>query len=249
MGLAGIGAAFGIVFWVATLAMGVVVLRGGAGFAPELRMAPEGALFARILRVGLVASGLAAIANLTTILVTAALASRGAAAVAAYGISARLEFLMIPLAFGIGSALTALVGRAVGAGDWAEARRIAWTGAGLAFLLAGTCGLAVALMPEGFARAFTSDPEVVAIAVTALSIIGPAYGAFGLGMAMYFASLGAGRMRWPVVAALSRFGLAVGGGAMLAAPLGIEGQFLAVALGITAYGLVTAASVRPAVWR
>ncbi len=249
MGLAGIGAAFGIVFWVATIAMGLMVLRGGAGFAPELRLAPQRALFARILRVGLVASALAAVANLTTILVTAALAPRGAAAVAAYGISARLEFLMIPLAFGIGSALTALVGRAVGAGDWAEARRIAWAGAGLAFLLAGACGLAVALMPEAFARAFSSDPEVVAIAVTALSIIGPAYGAFGLGMAMYFASLGAGRMRWPVAAALSRFGLAVGGGALLAAPFGIEGQFLAVALGITAYGLVTAASVRPAIWR
>jgi Na+-driven multidrug efflux pump len=249
MGLAGIGAAFGIVFWVATRVMGIVVLRGGAGFAPELRLAPQRALFARILRVGLVASALAAVANLTTILVTATLAPRGPAAVAAYGISARLEFLMIPLAFGIGSALTALVGRAVGAGDWAEARRIAWTGAALAFLLAGACGLAVSLFPEGFARAFTSDPEVVAIAVTALSIIGPAYGAFGLGMAMYFASLGAGRMRWPVAAALSRFGLAVGGGAVLAAPFGIEGQFLAVALGITAYGLVTAVSVRPAVWR
>ncbi len=51
---------------------------------------------------------MASIANLTTILVTAQ--------IAAYGISARLEFLMVPLAFGVGSALTALVGRAVGAG-------------------------------------------------------------------------------------------------------------------------------------
>lgn len=249
MGLAGIGAGFAITFWVAAIAMGWVVLRGGAGFAPRLRVAPSRAMFARILRVGLVACALAAVANLTTILVTAQLASRGAAAVAGYGISARLEFMMIPLAFGIGSALTALVGRAVGAGDWAEARRIAWTGGALAFLLAGACGAAVAIWPEGFARLFTGDAEVVAVAAGALAIIGPAYGGFGLGMAMYFASLGAGRMRWPVAAALSRFALAVFGGAALAVPFGLQGQFIGVALGLTAYGLLTASAVRPGVWR
>jgi Na+-driven multidrug efflux pump len=249
MGLAGIGAAFALVFWVAAAAMGVVVLRGGAGFVPRLRVMPRAALFGRILAVGLVASLLAVIANLTTIFVTAQLAAQGPSAVAGYGISARLEFLMIPLVFGIGSALTALVGRAVGMGDWAEPRRLAWTGGGLAFVVAGLCGLAVTLFPEAFARAFTDDPEVVAVAARALGVIGPAYGAFGLGMAMYFGCQGAGRMGWPVVAAVSRFTIAVAGGALLAGPLGLEGQFLAVALGITAYGLVTAASVRPGVWR
>jgi len=249
MGLAGIGAAFALVMWAAAAAMGAVVLAGGAGFAPRLAIRPSGAMFARILRVGLVASLLAVIANLTTILVTAQLAQLGPAAVAAYGISARLDFMMIPLAFGIGSALTALVGRAAGAGDWAEARRIAWTGGGLAFVLAASCGAAVTVFPTAFAGAFTSDAEVVAIAATALSIIGPAYGGFGLGMALYFASQGAGRMRFPLAAALSRFAIAVGGGALLALPFGIEGQFLGVALGITAYALVTALGVRPAIWR
>ena len=69
-------------------------------------------------------------------------------------------------------------------------------------------------------------------------------------MALYFASMGAGRMRGPVAAALSRIGIAVGGGWLLAnaAGLGLDGHFLGVALGITAYGLVTAASVRPGVW-
>jgi len=249
MGLAGLGAAFAAVFWVAALVMGLVVLRGGAGFAPRLRMAPSRAMFGRILSVGLVACALAAVANLTTVLVTARLASHGPAVVAAYGISARLEFLMIPIAFGIGSALTALVGRAAGAGDWAEARRIAWTGAAVAFVFAGACGLAVAALPGTFAGAFTTDAEVAAIAARALRIIGPAYAGFGLGMAMYFASQGAGRMEWPVAAALSRFAIAVGGGALLIGPMGLEGQFLAVALGLTAYGALTASGVRAGVWR
>ena len=250
MGLAGLGAAYAVVFALAALAMALVVLAGGAGFSPTLRVAPSRALFGRILKVGLVACAIAAVANLTTILVTAQLASHGAAVVAAYGISARLEFLMIPLVFSVGSALTALVGRAVGAGNWEEARRLAWTGGALAFGVAGAAGLAVAVFPGAFARAFTADAEVAAVAARALAIIGPAYGGFGLGMALYFASQGAGRMGWPLAAALSRFGLAVGGGWLLGgqAGLGLEGHFLGVALGITAYGLVLAASIRPGVW-
>ena len=251
MGLAGIGAAFALAFWVAAAVMAAVVMRGGAGFMPILWLRPTSALFHRILAVGLVACALAAVANMTTILVTAQIAAHGAAAVAAYGIAARLEFLMIPLAFGVGSALTALVGRAAGAGDWDAARRTAWTGGLLALVVAGTVGIAVGLAPGSFAAAFSSDPEVVAIASRALTFTGPAFGGFGLGMALYFASMGAGRMLGPVIAALGRIGLAVGGGWVLAnvAGMGLDGHFLGVALGITAYGAVTAASVRPAVWR
>lgn len=250
MGLAGIGAALAAVSWGAALAMAVVVARGGAGFVPVLRLRPSGALFARILSVGLVACALASVANLTTILVTAQLRHHGTAAVAAYGISARLEFLMIPLAFGVGSALTALVGRAVGAGDWHTARRTAWVGALLALAIAGAAGAAVGLVPERFAGLFTKDAEVAAIAARALSWVGPAFGGFGLGMALYFASMGAGRMRWPIVAGLCRIGLAAGGGWLLAnvAGMGLDGHFLGVALGISAYGLVTALGVRQAEW-
>jgi Na+-driven multidrug efflux pump len=152
--------------------MAYVVFRGGAGFVPSLRIRPSKALFYRILSIGLVACALASVANLTTILVTAQLRHYGTTTVAAYGISARLEFLMIPLAFGVGSALTALVGRAVGAGDWHTARRTAWVGALLALLIAGTVGAAVGLAPNQFAGLFTQDPNVGAIAARALSWVG-----------------------------------------------------------------------------
>ncbi|WP_198365539.1 MATE family efflux transporter [Roseomonas sp. KE0001] len=250
MGLAGVGAGFAAVFWAAALLMALIVGRGGAGFTPRLRMRPSATLFRRILSVGLVACALATLANLTTILVTRQLAVYGPVAVAAYGISARLEFLTVPLAFGVGSALTALVGRAAGAGDWPMARRTAWAGGFVALGVAGLLGLLVGLFPAGFARLFTSDPAVVAVAARGLAYTGPAFGGFGLGMALYFASMGAGRMSGPVLAAVTRLGVAVGGGALLAGPLGLglEGHFLGVALGITAYGLITAGSVRPGVW-
>jgi Na+-driven multidrug efflux pump len=250
LGLAGAGMAFAAVMTAATAGMAVVVMRGGAGFHPTLRVKLQRALFGRILSVGLIACVMATIANLTTILVTARIAAHGAAAVAAYGVSARLEFLMVPLAFGVGSALTALVGRAVGGGDWATARRTAWAGALMALAVTATVGLAVAIFPGPTARAFTGDPAVVAIATQALSIIGWALPGFGVGMALYFAAMGAGRMRGPVIAAVSRIVLAVGGGWVLGDWLGfgLEGQFVAVALGISAYGLITAAAVRPGVW-
>ena len=251
LGLKGAGIAFAVMMTLAAGGMAVVVLRGGAGFVPTLRVPLQKALFGRILSVGLLACAMATIANLTTILVTASIAHHGAVAVAAYGVSARIEFLMVPLAFGVGSALTALVGRAVGAGDWPVARRTAWAGGLMALAVTAGVGVFVTLFPGATARAFSSDPEVVAIATTALSIIGPALPGFGVGMALYFASMGAGRMAGPAMAAVSRITIAVGGGWLLGEGLGLglQGQFVAVALGITAYGLVTAAAVRPGVWR
>ena len=116
--------------------------------------------------------------------------------------------------------------------------------------MTGAVGFWVTLFPSATAAAFASDPEVVAIATTALSVIGPALPGFGVGMALYFAAMGAGRMRWPVAAALSRITLAVGGGWLLGdvLGLGLTGQFVAVALGITAFGAINAAAVRPGVW-
>jgi Na+-driven multidrug efflux pump len=250
MGLAGAGLAFALAMTGSAVVMAAAVMSGQAGFTPSLRTPLRRALFHRILAVGLIACAMATVANLATILVTARIASHGAAAVAGYGISARIEFLMVPLAFGVGSALTALVGRAVGGGDWAEARRIAWTGGGLALAVTGAIAIPVAIFPAATAAAFTADPAVQAIATEALSIIGWAMPGFGIGMAMYFAAMGAGRMAWPVAAALSRIGLAVGGGWVLSDLLGfgLTGQFVAVALGITAYGAVCAAAVRPGVW-
>lgn len=249
--LAGIGLAFAIVAWAAAGVMFLTLRAGAAGVWPQGWRGLAWPYFRRILEVGAVACALATVANLATVLVTAQLRQHGPAAVAAYGISARLEFAIVPLSFGIGAALTALVGRAVGQGDWATARRTAWIGGLMALGFTGVIGTAVALLAAPIARALGTDAEVVRIATQALQIIGPAYGGFGIGMAMYFAAMGARRMVWPALAGVSRFALAVGLGALLAGPLGLglQGQFIGVALGLTAYGLFSAGGVRAGVWR
>ncbi len=251
MGLPGLGLAFALCMAGGAAALAVTVLRGGAGFTPVLRGPVSPTLFWKILSVGLVACMMASISNLTTILVTAQIKTQGAAAVAAYGVSARLEFLMIPLAFGVGAALTALVGRAVGAGDWPLARRTAWVGTFMALAVTVPVALFVALFPATTAAFFSHDPEVQAIATRALRIVGPAMPFFGGGMALYFASIGAARMGHPVIAGFSRIAIAVGGGWWLAenAGMGLEGQLIGVALGITAFGLINVVGVRPGIWR
>ena len=53
---------------------------------------------------------------------------------------------------------------------------------------------------------------MVAAGSAYLRIVGPFYGFFGLGMALYFASQGAGALKWPLLAGVSRMIIAVGGG-------------------------------------
>jgi Na+-driven multidrug efflux pump len=158
---------------------------------------------------------------------------------------------MVPLSFGIGATLTQRVGRRVGAGEWSLALALAWRGAWVVCAACAAIGLAAALFPDTWIGLFTADPEVARIARLALRIIGPAYALLGLGMALYFASQGAGRMRWPFAAAIARIACAAGGGALAAGPLGLglPGVFAAVAAGLASYGLLVAAGVQARSWR
>ncbi|MGH7390324.1 MAG: MATE family efflux transporter, partial [Candidatus Rokuibacteriota bacterium] len=134
---------------------------------------PRWACFREILRVGAPGSLNTVLTNLTVVLLTALAAPFGSPALAGYGMAARLEYLLIPLVFGFGSALVTMVGTNVGAGHRARAERIAWIGAGLAAALTGSVGLGAALAPEVWMRLFTADADAVAAGSTYLRIVGP----------------------------------------------------------------------------
>jgi Na+-driven multidrug efflux pump len=249
MGLPGAGLAYALCFAAAAAALGARVFAPRGAAAPRLAGPLSGALFRRILAVGLPATAMAALANLTTLLVTALVARHGTAAVAAYGIGVRLEFLLVPLSHAVGVALTALVGRAVGAGAWDTARRTAWRGGWIAGAGGLAIGLSVALAAPALAALFSADAAVREALTLFLRIVPPAFGAFGLGMALYFAAQGAGRMRGPLLAATARLAVAGLGGAALGSAFGLPGLFAAVAAGLLAYAALVAASVTPRHWR
>ncbi len=133
-------------------------------------------------------------------------------AVAGFGTGARLEYLLVPLVFGIGGPLVALVGTNIGAGQRQRAMHIAFVGAAMTFAMTETIGLSAALWPATWLSLFSHDPRMMRPAQLTCALSGPAYGFFGLGMAFYFASQGAGRLFWPLMAGFLRVLVAIGGG-------------------------------------
>ena len=185
-----------------------------------------------------------------TILVFTSIVTRfGTEALAGYGIGARLEFLLIPIAFAFGTASIPMVGMAIGAGLVARARRVAWTTGIVATLTVGAVGVVAAIQPTLWVSLFTRDPGVSAAAATYFAFAGPAFGFFGLGVALYFSSQGAARVLGPVLASTARLLIVGCGGwwlAMLQAPSWMLFALVGVAMAV--FGLGTAASVRFSRW-
>lgn len=205
--------------------------------------------FADILRVGLPGT-LSPIQSVGTILILTALVARfGPEALAGYGIGARLEFLLIPIAFSIGIACLPMVGTAIGAGDVARARAVAWTAGGLATLsLAVIAGL-VMIAPDLWARLFVHDERVLEVTRTYLRVAGFGFPFFGLGLCLYFASQGAGKIAGPILSQGLRLAIVAVGGYFLAraeAPLWT--LFALAAVAMAALGLGTAFAVRVTRW-
>jgi putative MATE family efflux protein len=206
--------------------------------------------FRDILKVGLVACLVVILTNGTVLMVTGLIGRQGDSAIAGYGIGSRLEYMLVPISFGIGAALTALVGTNIGARQYHRAQRVAWSGALLAGTIAAAIGVVVAIWPDLWLGLFTDDARVLASGRHYLSIVGPVYGFFGVAMALYFASQGTGEMIWPVAANLARIAIAAGGSLLALDQFGwgVSGLYASVATGIVAFSLLLAFSTTRRAW-
>src|SRR5262249_53932251 len=250
-----LGVAGGAVAVVAYYFVGSVALAGYL-WSPRsvVRVRLNGArlrwpLFYDILKVGAVAALITVQTNLTIAIATGLVGRFGPAAIAGYGTGSRLEYLLIPLVFGLGGPLVALVGTNIGAGRRERALRAAWIGAAIA---AGPCepiGLCAAIFPLAWLSLFGSDPAMLEAGTRYLHCVGPVYGLFGLGMGLYFASQGAGRLKWPWLANMARLVIAAAGG-WLALRFGgdLSGIFVALAVALGAVGVVNATAVAGGGW-
>jgi MATE family, multidrug efflux pump len=255
LGVAGAGVAVVIYYVLGSVVLGAALLRGRGLVTLTLRGTRlRWPLFRDILRVGAPGALNTVQANLTVVVLTALVGRIGASAgassatLAGYGMGARLEYLQIPLVFGLGSALVTMVGTAVGAGDVARARRVAYTGALMAFVLTETIGLAAAVRPDVWLGLFSGDPAVLAAGARYLRIVGPVYGFFGLGLALYFASQGAGHLLWPLIAGFARLLLAAAGGWLVVAWLGggLTALYAVIACSFLLFGSTLLLAVRAA---
>ena len=249
LGIAGAGVAVVVTttLTLAALAWYIVSGRSLVRFKAASMRRP---LFVDILRVGAVGSISTLQTSLTVLLTTALVgAAGGAGAVAGYGTAARLEYLLIPLVFGLGAPLVALIGTNIGANQGARALRIALVGGALAFALTESIGVAAAIWPQAWLGLFGDEPRMIETGSAYLRVVGPTYGFFGLGLALYFASQGAGRLLWPLLAGLLRLLIAIGGGWLALLLTGsMVGLFAALAVGLFVYGVMLAGAVGSGVW-
>jgi putative MATE family efflux protein len=206
-------------------------------------------LFSDILVVGLVAAVSTVMTNLTIAISTALVGGFGVAAIAGYGTASRLEYLLVPLVFGLGAPLVAMVGTCIGAGQRERALRAAWIGAALAFAMTEAVGLWAAAFPHTWLKLFSDDPVMLEAGSLYLRTVGPVYGFFGMGLVLYFASQGAGRLKWPLVANIVRLAVAaLGGWLVLQAGGGLVQVFVAQAAALVLYGLVNAGALAAGAW-
>ncbi len=210
----------------------------------------ERGMFLDILKVGAI-SCLSPLQSVLTVLILSGFVARlGTETLAGYGIGVRLEFLLVPIAFAIGVASVPMVGMAIGAGDIARARRVAWTAGFASAIVVGLVGAAAIFYPDLWARLFTNDPDVRAAAHLYLSTAGWGFGPMGFGLAIYFASQGSGRMLGPVLAGTVRLAsIAVGGYWLSSIGAPAWTLFALVALSMLAYGIAMAVGLILTQWK
>lgn len=250
LGVAG-GAYAVIVYYAVGSLVLAAYLRSGRS---AVRLAIDGVsfrwpLFYDILRVGAVAALITVQTNLTIAIATGLVGQFGPAAIAGYGTGSRLEYLLIPLVFGLGGPMVALVGTNIGAGRRDRAVRAAWIGAAIAAGLCEIIGFFAAVVPLAWLSLFDTDPAMLDAGSRYLQTVGPVYGLFGLGMGLYFASQGAGRLLWPLLANFARLVIAAGGG-WLALRMGgdLVLVFVALAAALAAFGAINAIAMASGVW-
>ncbi len=247
------GAAWAVVGY--NVAMAAVLLWAawapGSPTRPRFRsLVPRWRYASMILRVAVPSAASTLLTNLTFIILTALVAPFGAEAIAGYGAGGRLEYLLIPIVFGVGSALVPLVAASDGAGDIRRVRSLTRAGAALG---AGACGLvgsAAAVFPSAWMGLFTADATVAMFGKSYLARVGPAYAFLGLGLALYFAAQGRGRTAQPLLATLTRLLVAgvLGVLALRVFGWGIDSLFALMACGLVLYGMVMVAVMRRELW-
>ncbi|MDB5416458.1 MAG: family efflux transporter [Rubritepida sp.] len=249
MGIAGGGAAVVLTTAMTTVVLGFYIMSTRSLVRPALARL-RWTLFADILRVGAVGSVSTFQTTLTVALTTALVgAAAGPDALAGYGTGSRLEYLLIPLVFGLGAPLVALVGTNIGAGQQQRALRVTLIGGALAFAMTEAVGIAAAIWPMAWLSLFDHDPRMLETGAAYLRIVGPTYGFFGLGLCLYFASQGAGRLLWPLLAGLLRMVLAVGGGWLAFYLTGsLLWVFAALSFALVAYGVSLGSAIASGVW-
>ena len=208
-------------------------------------------LFNNIFEVAILASVSPLLTVGTILVLTGLVGTFGTEALAGYGIGSRVEFLMIPLIFGIGTAMTSIVGANIGAKNIIRAETVGIYGGTSAGVVSIFIGLTLALFPDAWIQFFTDDMKAFEVTKLYIQIVGPFYIFQGIGLSLYFASQGANAMKWPTIATIARFLIAsIGGGISVHwLGFGIGSIFISSAIAMMIFGTMIFVSIKKGAWR
>ena len=208
-------------------------------------------LFNNIFEVAIPASVSPLLTVGAILVLTGLVGTFGTEALAGYGIGSRVEFLMIPLIFGIGTAMTSIVGANIGAKNIIRAETVGIYGGTSAGVVSIFIGLTLALFPDAWIQFFTDDMKAFEVTKLYIQIVGPFYIFQGIGLSLYFASQGANAMKWPTIATIARFLIAsIGGGISVHwLGFGIGSIFISSAIAMMIFGTMIFVSIKKGAWR
>jgi putative MATE family efflux protein len=252
LGIAGAGIATVTSFTASSAVLFWYVASGRTAVQLRLRgLRLDRRLFVEILRVGAPMSLQPILNNLALATLTGFVGALGAVQLAGFGIAVRLEYLLYPLAFGLGAGALAMVGTNIGAGNFARAARIAWTAAGLAAGITASIGLFGITLPGLWTRLFTTAPDIAVLVTHYLAITGIAYVFLGLGLTLASSFQAAGRPLWPLIAITGRAVVVSAGGWIVVhlTGAGLDGLATVAAAGLAVYGASLAIAFRAGFWR
>ncbi|MGB0866984.1 MAG: MATE family efflux transporter [Granulosicoccaceae bacterium] len=207
------------------------------------------AILRAVLRQGLLAASQSLMTIAYSLIATALFARYGLYWLAGYGLSVRLELIMVPVIFGIGGALIALVGAYVGAGRRAEAIAIAWRGILVNVVIVGGIGLVLAIWPSLWCQPMSDGETTAQHCEASLRVIGPSYGFFALGLGLYFASQGLNTLIYPVAGAALRLLIVLAAFWFTTNSTPPSTLLWIVAAAVLSYGGVTAMALAFGPWR
>jgi Na+-driven multidrug efflux pump len=183
-------------------------------------------------------------------LVTTVIFSRfGTDWLAGFGLAVRLELIMVPVIFGIGASMIAIVGAYAGAGMREEAISIAWRGIAVNVILIGVLGALLSIFPASWCGLVGSDTAVINSCSQALAVIAPTYAFFALGLSCYLLSQALNTLAFPVLGALARLIIVTTGLYWVGSETSVDTTLYLVAVAAIVYGIVVVVGLRLGPWR
>ena len=239
LGAVGCGYATAIVLWLQVVLL-LWYLRAHRHYRPfrffERLDPPDWKEIAELLRVGLPIAVMIFVEGSLFVGAALLIGRLGALPSAAHLVAINFSALCFMIPLGLASAITIRVGNAIGRGDPAAARYVGLIGIVIVLMTQTISAGAMLLVPEAIVRIYTSDPEVISVAVSLLFLAAIFQYADGIQVAAAGALRGLKDTRVPMIYTVIAYwmvGMTLGYWLTFNRELGPQGMWIGMIGGLT----------------